>query len=138
MAFLEVSAFCVHYCRGLPSKEREVLKQSYFRKKIHLRCLTEFCIRLYKAPKFQDYQTDFSYERWQDLQFDITTISLYPANIYLFKVTNRNIRKRCEICLKLTIKTPERRQWRRSGVINVNFKHISYIFLVFLSLTLNR
>ena len=31
-----------------------------------------------------------------------------PANIYLFKVTYRNTRKRCEICLKLTIKTPER------------------------------
>ena len=32
-----------------------------------------------------------------------------PANIYLFKVNNRNTRKSCEICLKLTIKTPERR-----------------------------
>ena len=40
----------------------------------------------------------------------------YPANIYLFKVHNRNTRERCGICLKLTIKTPERRQWRRSGV----------------------
>ena len=27
------------------------------------------------------------------------------ANIYLLKVNNRNTRKRCEICLKLTIKT---------------------------------
>ena len=31
------------------------------------------------------------------------------ANVYLFKVINRNSRKRCEICLKLTVKTPERR-----------------------------
>ena len=31
-----------------------------------------------------------------------------PANIYLFKVNNKNTRKRCEICSKLTIKTPER------------------------------
>ena len=31
----------------------------------------------------------------------------YPTNIYLFKVNNRNIRKRCEICSKLTVKTPE-------------------------------
>ena len=30
------------------------------------------------------------------------------ANIYLFKFNNRNLRKRCEICSKLTIKTPER------------------------------
>ena len=28
-----------------------------------------------------------------------------PANIYLFKANNRNARKRCEICSKLTIKT---------------------------------
>ena len=44
-----------------------------------------------------------------------TEISI-PANIYLFKVNNRNFRKRCEICSKLTIKTPERRQWPRSVV----------------------
>ena len=30
----------------------------------------------------------------------------FPANIYLLKVNNRNTRKRCEICSKLTIKTP--------------------------------
>ena len=32
------------------------------------------------------------------------------AGKYLFKVTNRNTRTRREICSKLTIKTPERRQ----------------------------
>ena len=32
-----------------------------------------------------------------------------PANIYLFKVNNRSTRKRCEICSKITVKTPERR-----------------------------
>ena len=31
-----------------------------------------------------------------------------PANTYLLKVNNRNTRKRCEICSKLTIKTPDR------------------------------
>ena len=36
-----------------------------------------------------------------------------PGGIYLLKVNNRNTRTRCIICLKLTIKTPERRQWRR-------------------------
>ena len=34
-----------------------------------------------------------------------------PVSIYLFKVSNRNTRKRCEICSKLTIKTPERGHW---------------------------
>ena len=38
---------------------------------------------------------------------------------------------------KLTIKTPERRQWRRSGVFIVNFEHVSHLALAFLSLTLN-
>ena len=60
-----------------------------------------------------------------------------PANIYLFKVNNRNTRKRCEIFSKLTIKTPE---WRRhrSGVLIVNFENISHLFLVVLLLTLNK
>ena len=61
-----------------------------------------------------------------------------PAGIYLFKVNNRNTRTRCEICSKLTINTPERRQWRRSGVFIVNFEHISHFVLVFLLLTLSR
>ena len=59
------------------------------------------------------------------------------AGIYLFKVNNRNTRTRCEICSKLTIKTIERHQWRRLGAFIVNFKHISYLVLVFLLLTLN-
>ena len=33
----------------------------------------------------------------------------YPAGNCMFKVNNRNTRTRCEICSKLTIKTPERR-----------------------------
>ena len=60
-----------------------------------------------------------------------------PAGIYLFKVNNRNTRTRCEICSKLT-NTPERRQWRRSGVFIVNFEHISHLVLVLLLLTLSR
>ena len=39
------------------------------------------------------------YKRWNHV----------PAGIYLLKVNNRNTRTRCEICSKLTIKTPERR-----------------------------
>ena len=47
-----------------------------------------------------------------------------PAGNYMFKVSHRNTRTRCEICPKLTIETPERRHWRRSGVLIVNFEHI--------------
>ena len=37
-------------------------------------------------------------------------LSTSPAGIYLLKVNNKNTRTRCEICSKLTIKIPERRQ----------------------------
>ena len=60
--------------------------------------------------------------------------TLNQTNIYLFKVNNRNTRKRYEICSKLTIKTPERRHWRSSCVYIVNFEHISHLYLVFLLL----
>ena len=61
-----------------------------------------------------------------------------PVDNYMFKVNNNNTKTRCEICSELTIKTPERRQWRRSGVFIVNFEHISHLVLVFLTLTLSR
>ena len=57
-----------------------------------------------------------------------------PPGIYLFKVNNRNTRARCEICSKLTIKTPEQHQWRRFGVFIVYFEHISHLALLFLLL----
>ena len=39
----------------------------------------------------------------------VVKLKKVPVNIYLFKVTNRNSRKRCDLCSKLTIKIPERR-----------------------------
>ena len=89
----------------------------------------------------------------------VTITYPFPANNYLFKVNNKNDRKRCEICSKLTMKTPERRHLypiktsekqrfpdvfigyrrRRSGVFIVNFEYnISHLFLVFLSLILKK
>ena len=55
-----------------------------------------------------------------------------PTGNYMFKVNNRNTRIRCEICSKLTIMIPERRQWRRSGIFILNFEHISLLIPVFL------
>ena len=60
-----------------------------------------------------------------------------PACICQLKVNNKNTKTRFRICSKLTIKTPERRQWHRSGVFIVELEEISHLFLVFLSLTLN-
>ena len=46
-----------------------------------------------------------------------TKFSNYPAGIYMFNVKNRNTKTSCEICSKLTIKTPERRaSFKRSSV----------------------
>ena len=67
-----------------------------------------------------------------------TTLILNAANIYLFKFNNRNTRKRCEICSKLTIKTPERRQpcfgqssrpWNIFILLSNNIIIINYIYL---------
>ena len=41
---------------------------------------------------------------------------------------------RCEICLKITMKTPEWCHWRCSGIFLVNFEHISHLFLVSLQM----
>ena len=44
----------------------------------------------------------------------------------------------CKACSKLTMKTPEERHWRRSGIFIVDFEHISHISIhVFLLLTVN-
>ena len=49
------------------------------------------------------------------------------AGIYLLKVSNRKTGTMCEICSKLSVKTPKR---RHCGIfIFVNLKHISYIVL---------
>ena len=42
----------------------------------------------------------------------------FPANIYFFKVNNRNTEKRCDIYSKLTIKTPERRQFFSFSIVD--------------------
>ena len=49
-----------------------------------------------------------------------------PASIYLFKANNRSTRKICVISSKLTIKTPEKRQWRYSSVFVTNFEQTSH------------
>ena len=59
------------------------------------------------------------------------------ACTYLLKLNNGKTRTRCELCSKLTLKTPERRQWRLSGVFIVNFEHIPHLALLSLLLILN-
>ena len=74
---------------------------------------------------------------------NLTPLSSSPEKTNLRKPSfirfnYRSTRTKCEIYSKLTIKTPERRHWRRSSVFIVNFEHISCLVLVFLLLTLIR
>ena len=82
--------------------------------------------------KIIDTQTQFSCKIAGQISckqlFRLYQMSYYdtsPVGIYLLKVNNRNTRARCQLCSKLTIKTSERRHWRRSGVFIVNFEHKS-------------
>ena len=61
---------------------------------------------------------------WQS-NFDNIFIYFIYWNIFI-NTNNRNTRKKC------------RRHWRRSGAFIVNFEHISYVFLMFLLMTLNK
>ena len=58
----------------------------------------------------------------------------FTSNIYLFKVDNRDTRKKHKICSKLTIKTPEQRQGH-VFLLTFNIFHASFVALL---LTLNR
>ena len=57
-------------------------------------------------------------EHWEKFSFIVSKPAFthdhlpktIPVGIYLLKVNNRNIRTRCKICSKLTIKTPKRRR----------------------------
>ena len=64
---------------------------------------------------------------WSVSLLKMEEINLH-SKTYLFKVSNKNARKWCEICLKLTIKTPKRRHWHLFGVFVVNFEPISHLF----------
>ena len=57
-------------------------------------------------------------------------MSFYPSleNIYLLKDSNRNTRKRCQICSELKMKALE-------DVIVIVIEYISHLFLVLLLLT---
>ena len=61
--------------------------------------------------------------------FNILDSKTSPANIYLFKVTNKNFRKRCEICSKLLLKALERRLWTNftpfSSVCIIDFEQVN-------------
>ena len=98
-----------------------------------------WCFRFHTAPSLCNYELKHCPVLLSVFLINAyISQSTYPANIYLFKVNNRNSRKRCEICSKLTIKTSEWRHSRPFRIFIVNVEHISHLFLVFLFLNLNK
>ena len=54
----------------------------------------------------------------------IVIVNSQPA-ITCSKLTIETLEQRCEICSKLTIKPPKRRQWLRFGDFIVNFEQVN-------------
>ena len=90
------------------------------------------------AYKIEQKKNYIQMKAIKNITFLLCVTPLFPIRHYMFKVNNWNTKARCGICSKLTIKTPVRGQWRRSGVFIVNFEHISHLVLVFLLLTLSK
>ena len=89
---------------------KPVSKFSQFQEKFQIFCLKgNVCFRLLFLFGFYVIRT-FVFSQWKNVSVkNIVKLVINPAKIYLLKVTNKNI--------KLTIKTPERRQWLYSGVL---------------------
>ena len=47
----------------------------------------------------------------------------------MLKIRNKKTRTRCEICSKLTIKTPEQHRCSCSGIFSCQLKHISHVIV---------
>ena len=67
---------------------------------------------LHKEKLYSFILNDFHFYFCFFLRFGYEAERSYPAGIYLLKVNNINTRTRCEMCSKLTMKTPERCHWR--------------------------
>ena len=65
-------------------------------------------------------KSDYSSLAFSRSSISIKMWKVFPSGIYLLKVNNRNTRTRCEVCSKLTLKIPERRQW----FLFVNFEQV--------------
>ena len=61
------------------------------------------------------------------MQFSLRT---YPDSNYLLKGKKRNTRKRCEICSKLTLKTPERRHIVNFEQVNAGWTTTTWITIL--------
>ena len=94
--------------RQLPKYKEEIVLLSL------LLTLSKFCVQSGFRRRYSGLFSKIAWlDLWEGSQLTFT----------LFKVNNRNTRKRCEICSKLTIKAPEWPYWCRSCEFIVNFEH---------------
>ena len=79
-------------------------------------------IRKYKVL-LQRKTHAFHFSTWE--RFRLLLFSIYwshcPAGNYMFKVNNKSTRRRCEICLKLITKIPERQRFPHLSITGVIF-----------------
>ena len=61
------------------------------------------------------------------LLFFLQNLKLIQPAFTCSKLTIETLEQRCEICSKLTIKLPKRRQWRRFDGFVINFERISHL-----------
>ena len=86
----------------------------------------------------KEYEKSYSFlHSYQGLSH-LTPWRVFLAGIYVLKVNkicsyfNISSNKNFKICSKLTVKTPGRSHWRRSGVCVINFQHTPHLVLVLL------
>ena len=128
------------------SSRRVLQAFNFIKKRLQRRCLPGNIVIFLKTPFSQNSFSRLLLTRQIFIQWSQNLLSVrvlrtsgnYPAGNCMFEVNKWNTRTRCEIRSTLTIKTPDQRQWRRSGVFIVNFEQIAHLVLVFPLLPLGR
>ena len=120
---IKASAF-ICFNNFVTSSVTWALKVSQANKRFLRKNISNTCLKNFKASAsfIQPFKDDGMMTIHQFLNsycccFTLITLkSNNPAGSYMFKVNNRNTRTRCEIYSRLTIKIPERRHRRHSGI----------------------
>ena len=119
-------------------------KRSYISKETFWLKICSLMFYLFLPPGKQKSKSEYFVKKdksWKYTYEGRDSYNIVVGVLWVFtcpKLTTGNPRTRCEIFSKLTIKTPTRRHWHRSGVLTVNFSNISYFVLVVLLVTLQR
>ena len=109
---------------AVKSFKEVVLQLTYFHRRFCGKALKK---QVTKKRVTSDWKRSSKTKRKDWTQFVLTT---RPTFIYLFKANRRNTRKICEICSRVTIKTPERRQWRFYWKLWTYFSPLSSVSIV--------